>query len=321
MENNKILIEGEKESVDELIIRVSQAVRGISKAIAGAIASDFDGDLRAFLKADVVRLSQIRNSSGKQLIKEEQITDLVTEKEVLPKGLSVQETWVFFLGREFIKSQARMVLSLTFSDFDVNPLLAKALNLDTPRKVISFNVYQTITRSVVTSWGTVVELIVKFVGCKDNDFIIEGKTGTNFDLMKNIGGVDYYIQIKSGPNTMNVGMVTSLNEAIAKLEHDKPNSKGILGMTYGTRNRISNQILANLKGADTRMKIGRELWDFISEKEGFHKELFKLLDNSSKGMLDKSFTELIESKITEFEEYWKTTYSDLSVDEVLEKYI
>lgn len=319
--DNSEVIGGEKESIDELIIRLCLNVKGIGKATAGAIASDFTNDLQSFLEADMLRLSRLRTSAGKQLLNETIINGLILEKESIPKGLTTQETWVFYLGRQFLKAQVSMVLSLTFQDFDINPLLAKALNLDTPRKVIAFNVYQTITRSVVTSWGDTVELIAKFVGCRDNDYIIEGKTGTNFDLVKGIEGVDYYIQIKSGPNTMNVGMVTSLNEAIQKLESGKKNSKGILGMTYGTRNRISNQIIGNLKNADDRMKIGRELWDFISEKKDFHKDLYKLLDNSSKGLLDKSFIELIESKITEFEDYWKTNFKDSSLDEVLEKYI
>ncbi len=314
-------IEGSKESVDELIIRICSQLKGVGKATAGAVASDFEGNLQEFLNSDATRLSQIKKSNGQELLTEEQIINLITEKALLPKDLTIQETWVFHLGREFLKSQIKMVLSLSVQDFDINPLLAKALSLDTPRKVISFNVYQTITRSVVTSWGVVVEEIAKFVGCKDNDFIIEGKTGTNFDLVKGIDGVDYYIQIKSGPNTMNVGMVTSLNEAIEKLEAGKPNSQGILGMTYGTRDRISNQILGNLKNSDKKMKIGRELWDFISEKEDFHKRLFELLDISSKGLLEKSFIELIESKITEFETYWNENYKDMSIDEVLEKYI
>lgn len=315
------IIEGAKESVEELIIRVARTIGGIGKATAGAIASDFNGDLQLFLNSDATRLNQITKSNGKPVLSGEQIISLLSEIGQIPKGLEIQETWVFYIGREFLKSQIKMVSALSFQDFDINPLLAKALSLDTPRKVIAFNVYQTITRSVVTSWGDTVEQIAKFVGCKDNDYIIEGKTGTNFDLVKNMNNVDYYIQIKSGPNTMNVGMVTSLNEAIERLEKSKPGTKGILGMTYGTRNRISNQILGNLREADQRMKVGRELWDFIREKPDYHKELFRLLDNSSKGLLDKSFIELIEEKITEFENYWKSNYSGLRVNEVLEKYI
>ena len=214
-----------------------------------------------------------------------------------------------------------MVTSLNLDNLDINPLLAKALNLDTPRKIIAFNIYQTVTRSVVTSWGDVVQEIAKFTGCKDNDYIIEGKTGMNFDLVKNVNKIDHYIQIKSGPNTMNVGMVTSLNEVIERLEKVKPNAKGMLGMTYGTRKRISAQILGNLKGADKRMMVGRELWDFISGKKDFHKELFRLLDISSTGILNKSFIELIEGKITELEKYWTANYSGKSIDEVLEKHI
>ncbi len=120
---------------------------------------------------------------------------------------------------------------------------------------------------------------------------------------------------------MNVGMVTSLNEAIHKLEKEKTSAKGILGMTYGTRNRISNQITANLKDQENRMKIGREFWDFISEEDDFYKKLFTLLDNSSEGLLDKSFIELVEQKISDLEEYWNKNFSDLKINEVLEKFI
>ncbi len=318
MENR---IEGERESIDEFIISVCKKVKGIGSATAGAIASGFDANLQEFLTADATRLSDIKSSSGRRLLSTEQVNAILAETGPIPKDLGIQEAWVFYLGRDFLHAQVRMVDSLSFRDFDINPLLAKALNLDSPRKIIAFNVYQTITRSVVTSWGDAVQVIAKFVGCKDNDYIIEGKTGTNFDLVKKIGETDYYIQIKSGPNTMNVGMVTSLNEAIERLEHERQHSKGILGMTYGTRARISNQITNNMADYVDRTKIGHELWDFISEKSNYHKELFSLLDGSSKGLLDKSFIELIEAKITKFEEYWKSTFKGLSIDAVLEKYI
>ena len=70
--------------------------------------------------------------------------------------------------------------------------------------------------------------IAKFTGCKDNDYIIKDKKGTNFDLMKSIKNVDYYIQIKSGPNSMNVGMVTSLGEAISELREKDQGLKDCL---------------------------------------------------------------------------------------------
>lgn len=313
------LIEGERESVDELITRLSTQVDGIGRATAGAVAIDFEGKLQDFLTANPERFAMIRNSRGRAILNERQIGDLIQKIQTLPKGRSIEETWVYFLGRQFLTSQVKMVEGLNLGNFDMNPLLAKALSLDTSRKVIAFNVYQTVTRSVVTSWGDTVEEIARFVGCRKNDYTIEGKTGTNFDLVKTISGVDYYIQVKSGPNTMNVGMVTSLNEAIEKIEAARPNAKGILGMTYGTRQRISNQITANLKDADVRMKIGREFWDFISEKDNFHKVLFELLDASSNGILANSFIELIEAKITALDEEWQG--QGTSLEGMLENYL
>ena len=315
------IIEGERESIDELIIRLACQLKGVGKATAGAVAAEYEGKIRDFLTTDSQRLKTVTNSRGATLLSDDQITHLLRLISEFPQNKTIAEAWVFYLGRNFLLSQVRMVEGLSLSGFDINPLLAKALNLDTPRKVVAFNVYQTVTRSVVTSWGDTVEEMARFVGCKKNDYTIEGKTGTNFDLMKNLNGTDYYIQVKSGPNTMNVGMVTSLNEAIKKIEEVKPNARGILGMTYGTRARISNQIMGNLVEADTRMKIGREFWDFISEKLDFHKQLFELLDASSNGILDNSFIELIENKITILEEQLISETGTGSVNDILERYL
>ncbi len=320
MSEQEEVITGEKESAEELIIQISKRVSGVTNGIAGTVATDFT-DLSLFLAADETRLSRICNSAGMAILSDDQISALIKEKGAIPRKSSLQEAWVFYLGRTFLLSQVETIRRLSLQSFDINPLLAKALNLDTPRKVIAFNVYQTVTRSVVTAWGSTIERIARFVGCRDNDYILSGGSGTNFDLVKTIGDVDYYIQVKSGPNTMNVGMVTSLNRAIRQLESKKENAKGVLGMTYGTRPRISAQITTGLKGADTRMKVGREFWDFVSEKKDFHKDLFRLLDVSAADLLADSFIELIEAKITEIETAWTEANPDKSVDDLLGAYI
>ena len=315
------IIEGQEDNIEQFFVVVCSNVSGIGPATAGAIAVDFEHDLQVFLNADKERFSRIKKSSGAALLRDAQIDDLLTAKEPIPKRRPIEEAWVFYLGRKFLQEQAIMVQGLSLDNFDINPLLAKALTLDTPHKVIAFNVYQTVTRSVVTSWGNAVETMAKYSGCKDNDVAIEGQTGTNFDLIKSLGGTDYYIQVKSGPNTMNVGMVTSLNKAIERIEGGRDNVEGILGMTYGKRERISNQITANLKDADTKMKIGREFWDFISEREDYHKVLFSLLEASSSGILSESFIDLIENKIIELVEQWESKATSGSIDDMLENYI
>ena len=81
------------------------------------------------------------------------------------------------------------------------------------------------------------------------------------------------------------------------------------------------QILGNLAGADSRMKVGREFWDFISEKENFHKDLFRLLEASSANILENSFIELIEAKVSELEASWKEKYPGATFNDLLEGYI
>jgi hypothetical protein len=317
---NNNIADNQQKAVEEMIMEIARQVPGIGNATAGAIAADFDGDLQAFLSADAVRLSKLQKSNGRQQMSGDIVAALIEAKSQIPNNLSIQETWVFYLGRKFLKTQLEMVSKLNFQDFDINPLLAKALSLDTPRKVIAFNVYQTITRSIVTSWGYTVQDLAKNVGvCEENDY--KGSVGNNFDLVKRLSNFDYYIQVKSGPNDMNVGMVTSLNREIAGLERSKPGSKAILGMTYGTRSRISKQILGNLLGGSDRMKVGRELWDFLSERKDFHKDLFRLLDDASRGLLNNSFIELIEAKIKELEDYWIQNNMGKSLDDVLETFI
>lgn len=319
MEDNKI--EGTKESVEELIMRMTEGVPGIGKKTASVIAVDFEDDLKSFLTADESRLEKIKRSNGKQILDSVQIHDLIEAKSAFSSEMSLQDTWVIYLGRIFLAAQRKMVRDLHFNNFDINPFLAKALGLDNPRKVIAFNVYQTVTRSVVTSWGFTVEEIAKFVGCRWNDYVFEKRKGNNFDLVKYLDGIDYYIQIKSGPNTMNVDMVTSLNEAMEKIKVAKPAAKGVLGMTYGTRDRISGQIMGNLAHVDECIKIGRELWDFISGEESFHKHLFSLLEASSKDILKDSFVELIEAKINELTDCWVVQNPGMKFDDFLENYI
>jgi hypothetical protein len=47
--------------------------------------------------------------------------------------------------------------STTLNNLDINPFLMKVLNFKTPEDILEFNLYQTVTRSIVTSWGMAVE--------------------------------------------------------------------------------------------------------------------------------------------------------------------
>jgi len=200
-----------------------------------------------------------------------------------------------------------------------NPLLIEALDLKEPKDIISFVIYQSVTRSVVTAWGTCVEKMVKYAGCEKNDAQDKQLTGKNFDLKKCLGSDEHYIQVKSGPNTMNVGMVNSLNETIDKIK--AKGKKAFLGMTYGKRERISNQIMGNLNDPHNQTKIGRELWGFIAEEENYYKKVIKIISDATSGILEENFIEVINGKINNLVIQWEEKFKGKQFDEILDSYI
>ncbi len=301
----------------DLIHEISLTSDGIGSTKAGFIAEHFE-DVQSFLKADEKRLASLRNAKKSPVLNESQIKALMLAKAEIKQGLNIQETWVYFLSKAFIRDQVCTIQGMTFEDLDINPLLAKVLALSDSRDIIRFNLYQSITRSIVTSWGMRVEKMLKYSGCELEDTNM-GVKGRKADLKKVIEDKIYYLQIKSGPNTMNVDMVESLNEVLDEIE--KKGYFGLLGMTYGKRERISNQILGNLKDAHNHTKIGKELWDFISETCDYHKKVITVIDSATQKELKTSFIQLIEDKVNDFSKVWEQKFSGKTINEVLEEYM
>lgn len=299
----------------DLIFEICCTVKGVGTTTAGAVAEYF-GSLPDFLDAGPDTLKKIRNAKGNSILTDEKIDIMFSVKSEIVRGKSVSETWVFFLAKSFVRNQIKTLSNMEFEDLDINPFLAKALDLSTPKDIIRFNMYQSVTRSVVTSWGSTVEKMLKYSGC-ELEKIKMGIKGREPDLVKKIGAKLYCLQIKSGPNTMNVDMVESLNRVMEELE--KKGYIGLLGMTYGRRVRISQQILKNLKNAESKTKIGKELWDFISEISDYHKKVMVLLESATKQVLSKSFIEIVEAKIVDFCLQWEKKYKEMDLNSALEE--
>jgi hypothetical protein len=284
------------------------------------VAVDFSANFKEFLSADKKRLAAIKTSKGKAVLSDEQIKAILLEKTPLKPYTDINEAWVYFIGRDFLINQVAHLEEMNLSSLDINPFLAIALELKTPAEILKFNLYQSVTRSVVTTWGTTVEELLARCGA-DKFKVKNGRSGRRPDISKIKSGKEYLIQIKSGPNTMNVDMVQSLNEVIAEFSKSKPNAKVLLGMTYGKRTMVSSQIRAGLKDYDRSSLIGRELWDFIKGQKDYHKKIFAILDKSAKGVLSAPFTELMSKKLAQLVEEWKLKYPKVSLHEVLDNYM
>jgi len=306
----------------DLIAAICRRVRGVGPSKGYALAEYLDNDWVAFLKADTTKISNLEKSSGKQLFTSEQIKELIKIKNEFLDLTNVRSAWIYFIGKDFLLSQIEMLRSITLSNLDINPFLMKVLNFKTPKDILEFNLYQTVTRSIVTSWGSTVEELLARCGAEKFTEKTKGdRAGRRPDIKKMFGNKKFYIQVKSGPNTMNVDMVNSLNEVILNYQKREPSAVFLLGMTYGTKERISSQIRANLSNFENSILIGRHLWDFVSEEKNFHREIFKILDISSREIATKTFSDHLKDQLIALVDEWTEFYGKTSVDMAYEKFI
>lgn len=226
---------------------------------------------------------------------------------------------------DFLDTQFERLKDLGLDDLEINVLLIKALGFTTAEETIEFYLYQRITRGAVTSWGQkALEDLCRVAGAEkipdEENVEVSGK---RFDLKKELDGTNCFIQLKSGPNTMNIGMVDSLNEMIRKIEEKDSKAFGILGMTYGTKSQISSQIRGKLDDFEKRAFIGKDFWKLLSGKEDYYNELIKLIDRLSeqfKEKYEKTFLVLVNEKKSQLAEQWKKKYGDIG-EEGLKKFI
>ncbi len=289
----------------EYLMAVLTEIDGIGKKTATDIISLRDS-FAAFESVGTERLtavSHINESKAKRIVQRLQRVDF-------EKDISILE--IERVLRKFLDRQYELLNNITLDELDINVLLVKALGFTTVEEVIEFYLYQRITRSATTAWGTEVEKIVLAAGTETippHENVSVG--GKKFDMKKETDETTYYIQLKSGPNTMNVGMVNSLNEMIATIEQKHTDATGMLGMTYGTERQISNQIKGNLNQFEQKARIGAEFWEFISEEEGYFRELIAVIDTISEQFetrYDRSYFDLAEKKEQELQAEWKEKY-------------
>lgn len=278
----------------------------IGKVTAARIITSQD-TFSDFSKLDGVDLSRVKI---KKVEKRREILDTLAQYD-FSEPVKVLYTKKIVEG--FLRSQYKKVQNLTLDNLYINVLLIKALGFTTAEETVEFYLYQRITRSAVTSWGqSAVESIARIAGAeKIPDTENVSVAGKKFDLKKVTDDLTYYIQVKSGPNTMNVGMVASLNDMIEKIEEKHPDSLGVLGMTYGDKEHISTQIKDNLSGFANRAFIGEEFWALLSGESKYYENLINLIDNLSQQYgqeFQTAFLDLVREKKTDLIQSWERKY-------------
>jgi hypothetical protein len=247
---------------------------------------------------------------------------------------------IAFLLKKYIDEKLKPILNKNnVEDIIINPHLATLFGLHrinderTLENLIRFELMQHLTRSIVTSWGNFVEKLLHYSGApilnnkefenleiyqylkkkmKDNQL-----KGANFDLLKIKNSSKdiycYWFQIKSGPNTVNQQMAEGFIRLFKLLKlltkEVEGNHEFLLGLTYGNKNLLSSQTQTFVKEG-IPVLAGRELWDFLSEKENFYRMVLELIEIISQVFLGENFNIFcsIENTVKQLKSLWIQKY-------------
>lgn len=262
---------------------------GITPNKARSLASHF-ADIKDFLESTEENIKNIKSLSGKSVLKltDEEIGKISSYRELgyLSTDLTVAENYLAVISRVFTKKQLDMVRSLSLKNLNPNPFLIRALNLDTPDKVVRLNVYMAATRSIVTSMGFFIEDLL----LTSSDTVEKAPKKSGWDLIKTTNEDEIvWLQIKSGPNNMDKDQVVYWAEQIQ--EKVREGDKAFIGFTYGQRTSktvtigLLKQILPDW---EMQTLIGKELWNFLSEDADYSSKLFEVLRKSAHQILHQN---------------------------------
>jgi len=297
-----------------LIVYLCKKAEGVGYKTGIRIAG-FMEDFENFYQ-HTQQLKNFKTSRGKNVLTDKQILQIekILKEYILDCNQPIGELWISVLIKDFVKNSINELRNTSLDTLLINPFLVKAFGFDDHKEVVTFYFYQKITRSVVTSWGFIVEGLLLCSGAETTNL-------PGFDIKVERENKTFQFQIKSSPNTMSIEQVRQLNTHIKNI-NDKINNMPILGMTYGTREQINTQIQSTLIDYPNSTMIGKELWDFISNDEGYCMKLFSLIDR----IMDKEptkFSEELEKKRVLLIKDWGNKYGigKDSIDFVLKKYL
>jgi len=205
--------------------------------------------------------------------KESQIKKLQEIQKTLYSSNDVRESWIKYFAHSFVLRQDTNISAISLEDLEMNPIMIRAFNLDTPKKLLDFFVGALFYRSVVTSMGNFLESMLSH----GHDGVRSGKTKEWYDVVKEKEGITYPIQVKSGPNNIDKDqMKEAFNEKFNRDENETFKPK--LGWLYGSRERGSMSFTHAKQYLDKweeRLLIGPELWNFVADEENFHKKVIR----------------------------------------------
>ena len=255
-------------------------------------------------------------------------------KTVPEEELKIREKKVEELVQEFSLKPKELINGKRIEDLidkgGINPYLVNALDLRSVDNCIEYVLIQSIGRSLVTSFGTVLE---KFIA-----IILGGKRMGEFDRACNSrtrnkpwycwwdviidqaveeDGKEYkgiLLSVKSGPADMNKDQVFQFCDYAQIAEENGYRPYEIL--VYGKK--ASGVITSNLEvrgfSPDKYLKVGKEIFEEFFDDPNYYKRALTLF---SKAGLERDLFQLIDEKKTQLAKELNEMYGD-GLDKLLE---
>jgi hypothetical protein len=216
--------------------------------------------------------------------------------------------------KKFVNNGIKNIKELTaqelIRDVAINPFLVKALGISDFDTLAKFYVYQRVGRSLVTSFGTTMENMIRDLA--------GGEKIQWWDVKKTIGNVTYYMSVKSGPRDMDKDQVQHFAGRAKEIVKSEPSSLPVIAMGYGKEPMgVIAPTLRN-EGLDPNKHTltGKRLYDIITGQKDYHKKLLELNGTTAIQTLgNKKFIDFIENKIKEIADDFKKKYK--TMDELL----
>ena len=226
-----------------------------------------------------------------------------------------QEKEIERIFQEFVKSRYDRIRRLSLEDLQINPFflrqLAEHLHWSSVGDIVKFLVDETFQRGIVTSAGFKVEAIARVFG--------EPTAVQGIDLEKREprpgGGIDiYYIQVKSGPNTIHQDTQHQIEQKFDYALRRNPRAIPLLGIAYGDASR-ANSFTRRLMNR-YKVLFGREFWGFISGDPSCMDKIYQISIRVAttyrptfRGQaVKRTLQEILDDKIDEITRQWEATY-------------
>jgi len=309
------MVDDTPSKIQHFLDTVLQKGGGLGERKSALLASQFQS-LRSFKDAKF-EACKISTPGRRRVSITENDLEKIREAQahVLPEQTLV-ENWIKFTSHFTTRHIISNMRELALEDININPFLTRMLHLRTPEELLRFNVYQTVSRSIVTSMGTSLEYMVADCGGR------RGRRGEWYDVVKEDGEDTYWIQVKSGPNNIDKDQMESFNEKFNKTEK-RPRQHARLGIAYGRRNQRSISIQMAEKYLDdweSRILVGSELWEFMSNRKGYHRKILSWIDEAvSEDLKSQSIDNKIQETIRRLTKDFRDRYG--GGEESIQRYI